>query len=78
MRRSESGMKSGSATHFSGGKLFHGRQHCGRRREDFPEEHVAYLRSKGIDLPIERKQGKTFRWMANMEPIEHLQCWIRS
>lgn len=31
--------------------------------EDFPEEHIAYLRSKGIDTSgLERKQGKTFRW----------------
>ncbi|MDM7997582.1 MAG: PfkB family carbohydrate kinase [Acidobacteriota bacterium] len=31
--------------------------------EDFPEEHIAYLRSKGIDTSgLERKEGKTFRW----------------
>ena len=31
--------------------------------EDFPEEHVALLRRKGIDLSgLERRPGKTLRW----------------
>ncbi len=31
--------------------------------EDFPEEHVAFLRRKGIDTAgLERTRGKTFRW----------------
>ena len=31
--------------------------------EDFPEEHIAFLRSRGIDLAgLERRTGKTFRW----------------
>ena len=31
--------------------------------EDFPEHHVEFLRSRGIDLAgLERRQGKTFRW----------------
>lgn len=31
--------------------------------EDFPEEHVAFLRGKGIDLSgLERRSGRTFRW----------------
>jgi sugar/nucleoside kinase (ribokinase family) len=31
--------------------------------EDFPEEHVEFLRSRGIDLEgLERRPGKTFRW----------------
>ncbi len=31
--------------------------------EDFPEEHVAFLKSRGIDLSgLERRSGKTFRW----------------
>ena len=31
--------------------------------EDFPEEHVEFLRSRGIDLAgLERRKGKTFRW----------------
>ncbi len=31
--------------------------------EDFPEAHVEFLRSRGIDLTgLERRSGKTFRW----------------
>ena len=31
--------------------------------EDFPESHVEFLRSRGIDLAgLERRSGKTFRW----------------
>ena len=31
--------------------------------EDFPEEHIDFLRSRGIDLTgLERRKGKTFRW----------------
>ena len=31
--------------------------------EDFPEEHIEFLRSRGIDLAgLERRKGKTFRW----------------
>jgi sugar/nucleoside kinase (ribokinase family) len=31
--------------------------------EDFPEEHVIFLRNKGVDTSgLERKSGKTFRW----------------
>ncbi len=31
--------------------------------EDFPEEHLAFLKSRGIDLSgLERRSGKTFRW----------------
>ena len=31
--------------------------------EDFPEEHLEFLRSRGIDLEgLERRPGKTFRW----------------
>lgn len=30
---------------------------------DFPEEHVAFLRRKGIDISgLERQPGRTFRW----------------
>jgi sugar/nucleoside kinase (ribokinase family) len=30
---------------------------------DFPEEHLSFLRSKGIDTSgLQRQQGKTFRW----------------
>ncbi|RMH03604.1 MAG: sugar kinase [Nitrospirae bacterium] len=31
--------------------------------EDFPEHHLDFLRSRGIDLTgLERRSGKTFRW----------------
>jgi len=31
--------------------------------EDFPEEHLAFLRSRGVDLEgITREPGRTFRW----------------
>lgn len=31
--------------------------------EDFPDEHVAFLKSRGIDVSgLERRSGKTFRW----------------
>ncbi len=31
--------------------------------QDFPETHLAFLRSRGIDLTgLERHEGKTFRW----------------
>ncbi len=31
--------------------------------DDFPEEHVAFLKSRGVDLSgLERRKGKTFRW----------------
>ncbi len=31
--------------------------------EDFPEEHMSFLRQKGIDLSgLERRKGNTFRW----------------
>ena len=31
--------------------------------EDFPNQHVEFLRSRGIDLAgLERRKGKTFRW----------------
>ena len=31
--------------------------------EDFPEEHIEFLKSRGIDVSgLERRSGKTFRW----------------
>lgn len=31
--------------------------------EDFPEEHIDFLKSRGIDVSgLERRSGKTFRW----------------
>src|SRR5690242_13460146 len=31
--------------------------------EDFPQQHIAFLKSRGIDLTgLERRPGSTFRW----------------
>ena len=31
--------------------------------KDFPEQHVKFLKSRGIDLAgLERREGDTFRW----------------
>ena len=31
--------------------------------EDFPDEYVTFLKSRGIDVSgLERRSGKTFRW----------------
>ena len=31
--------------------------------EDFPEQHIEFLKSRGIDVSgLERRSGKTFRW----------------
>jgi sugar/nucleoside kinase (ribokinase family) len=31
--------------------------------EDFPEEHVSFLRQKGVDISgLQRQKGRTFRW----------------
>ncbi len=31
--------------------------------EDFPDEHLAFLKSRGVDVSgLERRQGRTFRW----------------
>ncbi len=31
--------------------------------EDFPEQHVTFLKSRGVDLTgLDRRQGRTFRW----------------
>ncbi|MBN3036986.1 MAG: bifunctional hydroxymethylpyrimidine kinase/phosphomethylpyrimidine kinase [Candidatus Diapherotrites archaeon] len=36
--------------------------------EDFPEDHITFLNSKGIDTKgIETKPGKTFRWKAHYD-----------
>jgi sugar/nucleoside kinase (ribokinase family) len=36
--------------------------------EDFPEEHVSFLRGRGVDLGgLERRPGKTFRWKGRYE-----------
>jgi sugar/nucleoside kinase (ribokinase family) len=36
--------------------------------EDFPEEHVAFFRSRGVDLAgLSRRPGRTFRWKGRYE-----------
>ena len=31
--------------------------------EDFPQQHIAFLKSRGIDVTgLERRPGETFRW----------------
>ena len=54
----------GSATYFStAASFFTGVNLIAVIGEDFPEEHVEFLRSRHIDLAgLERQQGKTFRW----------------
>ncbi len=54
----------GSATFFStAASFFAPVQLVGVVGEDFPEEHVAFLKSRGIDTTgLTRAAGKTFRW----------------
>ncbi|UCE63203.1 MAG: sugar kinase [Nitrospirota bacterium] len=54
----------GSATYFStAASFFTGVELIAVVGEDFPEQHVDFLRSRGIDLEgLERRKGKTFRW----------------
>jgi len=54
----------GSAVHFSlAAALFTKVRLTGFIGEDFPPEHVALLRDRGIDLTgLHAKPGKTFRW----------------
>jgi sugar/nucleoside kinase (ribokinase family) len=54
----------GAATYFSiAASYFTEVSIIGVVGEDFPEEHVALLRQKGIDLSgLERRPGRTFRW----------------
>ena len=36
--------------------------------EDFPEDHVDFLRGRGVDLAgLERRPGRTFRWSGRYE-----------
>ena len=38
--------------------------------EDFPDQHVKFLKSRGIDLTgLERQRGETFRWKGGEEPV---------
>ncbi|HNR34873.1 MAG TPA: PfkB family carbohydrate kinase [Candidatus Hydrogenedentes bacterium] len=61
--RNEEGL-GGAATYFSLAASHYTRVHLvGVVGEDFPDEHVALLQGKGIDLAgLERASGKTFRW----------------
>ena len=54
----------GAATYFSCAASYFGRPRIvGVVGEDFPDEHVELLRSRGVDLEgLETQKGKTFRW----------------
>lgn len=54
----------GSATHFSVSASYFSDVHLvAVVGEDFPSEHISFLKSKNIDVDgIERVKGKTFRW----------------
>ena len=54
----------GSATHFSVSASYFTDVHLvAVVGDDFPKEHVEFLRSKNIDLEgLEKVKGKTFRW----------------
>jgi sugar/nucleoside kinase (ribokinase family) len=54
----------GSATYFAtAASFFTGVNLIAVVGEDFPEQHVEFLRSRGIDLTgLERRPGETFRW----------------
>ena len=54
----------GSATYFStSASFFSDVNLVGVIGEDFPEEELAFLRSRNIDLRgLQREQGKTFHW----------------
>jgi len=59
----------GSATYFSTCASFFGPVRLvAVVGEDFPEEHVAFLRSRGVDLAgLSRRPGRTFRWSGRYE-----------
>ena len=54
----------GSAVYFSiAARFFSDVSLVGVVGTDFPEEHLALLRDRGIDLGgLHQQQGKTFRW----------------
>jgi len=54
----------GSATYFStAASFFTGVDLIAVVGEDFPEKHIEFLKSRGIDVSgLERRSGKTFRW----------------
>jgi sugar/nucleoside kinase (ribokinase family) len=59
----------GSATYFSTAASFFGPVRLvATVGEDFPEEHVKFLGSRGVDLAgLERRSGRTFRWKGRYE-----------
>jgi len=54
----------GSATYFATAASFFTNVHLiAVVGEDFPEDHIDFLRKRGVDLSgLERSKGKTFRW----------------
>ncbi len=54
----------GAATYFStAASLYTHVQLVGVVGDDFPDQHVEFLRSRGVDLRgLQRRQGKTFHW----------------
>jgi sugar/nucleoside kinase (ribokinase family) len=54
----------GSATYFAtAASYFTGVDLIAVVGEDFPEQHVKFLKSRGVDLAgLERRKGETFRW----------------
>ncbi len=61
---SEEDILGGSATYFSvSASYFAPVSVIAVVGEDFPEEHLTFLRTKGVDISgLQRKAGKTFRW----------------
>ena len=59
----------GSASYFSTAASFFGPVRLvAVVGEDFPAEHVAFLRSRGVDLAgLSRQPGRTFRWKGRYE-----------
>lgn len=59
----------GSATHFATSASFFVKpQLVGVVGEDFPEQHVEFLKSRGICTQgLQKKAGKTFRWKGRYE-----------
>lgn len=63
----------GSAAHFAmGARLFTKVHLVGIVGEDFPPEHVKFLKKKGIDLTsVVTHNGKSFRWEGEYKPGDY-------
>jgi sugar/nucleoside kinase (ribokinase family) len=63
------GVLGGSATYFStAASFFVPVRLVAAVGEDFPAEHVEFLRGRGVDLAgLERRPGRTFRWRGRYE-----------